>query len=323
MSHELEERDGKTSMAYSGETPWHGLGVNVPADLTPEQMLESAGLNWTVEKRRGFYFDNDEYKPMKTCALLRSVEPKELAEVPEDWEPVQNLTAFEFFNDWVAEGSMSMETAGSLNGGRIVWGLARVKDSITLFKGKDVINPYMLFTNYHKYGFSTSVSLTAIRVVCSNTIKLSLGTTTSDKIIRVSHRNIFNPDEVKETMGIAKKQLEKYKEAAMFLSSKKAKDEDIVTYFKRVFPVLTSKPKEEKSKDLSKNAKICMDLLNTQPGADLGQGTYWALINDVTYYIDHHASRSQDTRLTSAWYGQGAKKKQQAMDIALEMAEAS
>lgn len=322
MSHELEELDGKVLMAYTGEVPWHGLGVKVPADLTPDQILEAAGLDWIVEKRRGFYFDNNEYKPMKTCMLLRNIQPAELAEVPEDWEPVQNKTAFEFFNDWVAEGSMSMETAGSLNGGRIVWGLAKVNNSFSMFKGKDVIDPYMLFTNYHKYGFSTSVSLTAIRVVCSNTIKLSLGTTTSDKIIRVSHRNIFNPDEVKETMGVAKEQLEKYKEAAMFLASKKAKGEDIVTYFKRIFPVLSSKPKE-KAKDMSKNAKICMQLLETQPGAELGAGTWWQPVNAVTYYMDHQASRSADTRITSAWYGQGAKKKTFALDLALEMAEAS
>jgi len=38
------------TMAYAGETPWHGLGVPVIADLTPAQMLEKAGLDWTVHK---------------------------------------------------------------------------------------------------------------------------------------------------------------------------------------------------------------------------------------------------------------------------------
>ena len=37
MSHELEMVNGKAQMSYAGETPWHGLGTRVPADLTPEQ----------------------------------------------------------------------------------------------------------------------------------------------------------------------------------------------------------------------------------------------------------------------------------------------
>ena len=50
MAHELEIVNGKAQMAYVGSVPWHGLGVKVPADLTPEQMLDAAGLNWSVEK---------------------------------------------------------------------------------------------------------------------------------------------------------------------------------------------------------------------------------------------------------------------------------
>ena len=44
MAHMVE------TMAYAGELPWHGLGTKVPADLTPEQMLEAAELDWTVDK---------------------------------------------------------------------------------------------------------------------------------------------------------------------------------------------------------------------------------------------------------------------------------
>ena len=54
MSHEVE------TMAYAGQTPWHGLGELVPADLSPIQMLEKAGLDWSVEKRDLYYFSDDE-----------------------------------------------------------------------------------------------------------------------------------------------------------------------------------------------------------------------------------------------------------------------
>jgi len=42
MAHEVE------TMAYAGEVPWHGLGNKVTSDMTPNQMLVEAGLDWTV-----------------------------------------------------------------------------------------------------------------------------------------------------------------------------------------------------------------------------------------------------------------------------------
>ena len=49
MAHEIE------TMAYAGETPWHGLGELVSNDLTPAQMLKKANLDWQVEKRPMMY----------------------------------------------------------------------------------------------------------------------------------------------------------------------------------------------------------------------------------------------------------------------------
>ena len=45
MAHQVE------TMAYAGEVPWHGLGVKVIDDLTPEQMMQKAGVDWSVEKQ--------------------------------------------------------------------------------------------------------------------------------------------------------------------------------------------------------------------------------------------------------------------------------
>ena len=36
MSHQVE------TMAWSGDKPWHGLGVEVNSNLTPEEMLIAA-----------------------------------------------------------------------------------------------------------------------------------------------------------------------------------------------------------------------------------------------------------------------------------------
>ncbi|MDD1847312.1 DUF932 domain-containing protein, partial [Aeromonas veronii] len=48
------------------------------------------------------------------------------------------------------------------------------------------------------------------------------------------------------------------------------------------------------------------------------KNTAWGLVNAVTEYFDHHRrARSQDNRLDSAWFGQGAQLKSHALEQAL------
>lgn len=319
MAHMIEEINGVAQMAYAGETPWHNLGKRVSKDLTPDQMLQAAGLDWTVQKVPAFATIAGEQVAIGHSALVRSLDNKMLDVVSNDWNPVQNAEAFEFFNDFVAAGDMEMHTAGSLKGGQIVWGLAKIRDSFELFHG-DQVDSYLLFSNFHKYGFSTDVRFTPIRVVCNNTLTLSLNSQV-ERMVKVSHRKVFQPDEVKSLLGIAADKLQQYKDMASFLGSKPAKGEDIVEYFKRVFPVTGAN--DNSKKEISKNAQIALDILDTQPGANFAQGTWWQPYNSVTFLIDHIAARNDDNRLSSAWYGQGKNIKNKALETALEFANAA
>jgi phage/plasmid-like protein (TIGR03299 family) len=318
MAHEIEMIDGKAQMAYAGDVPWHGLGTRVPADLTPEQMLEAAGLNWDVEKVEAFAKVGGKNVSVNRSALVRTSDNKILDVVSNDWNPVQNSEAFEFFNDFISEGDMEMHTAGSLKGGQIVWALAKVKDSFELFGG-DRVESYLHFTNFHKYGFSTDVRFTPIRVVCNNTLTLSLNTKV-ERMVKISHRREFEGDNVKMMLGIAAEKLAKYKEMAQFLGSKRYNKENIVDYFKRVFPVAGG---DKTKKEISKNADIALGILETQPGAEFARGTWWQAFNSVTYLTDHLAGRTADTRMTSAWYGSNRGLKATALETAIEMAEAA
>ena len=325
MAHEIEFVDGVAQMAYVGAVPWHGLGKEVPADLTPEQMLQAAGLDWEVRKYPSFAIidENDPDSVVETgqSALIRSKDRKLLDVVSDDWNPVQNQEAFEFFNEFVMAGDMEMHTAGSLKDGQIVWGLAKVKESFELVKG-DQIDSYLLFSNFHKYGFSTDVRFTPIRVVCNNTLTLSLSSTV-ERMVKISHRKQFNPANVKDMLGIATDKLQKYKEMAQFLGSKKAKTESIVEYFERVFPLAGATPEDKAEGKRSRNANIALGVIDTQPGAEYAQGSWWQPFNAVTFMTDHVIGRSADTRLTSAWYGYNKNLKTKALELAVEMAEAA
>lgn len=318
MAHMIEMYNGKAQMAYTGDVPWHGLGTQVPADLTPDQMLEAAGLDWEVYKVPAFATVDGEQVDVNRSALVRTADNKVLDVVSNDWNPVQNFEAFEFFNEFVMAGDMEMHTAGSLKGGQIVWGLAKVKESFELFKG-DQIDSYLLFSNFHKYGFSTDVRFTPIRVVCNNTLTLSLNSQV-ERMVKITHRQAFNADNAKDMLGIATDKLQRYKDMAQFLGSKKAKHESIVEYFERIFPLSSTK---EGNKDLSRNARVALDILETQPGAEFAPGSWWQPFNAVTFMTDHYIGRNPDNRLTSAWYGQNKGLKTKALELAVEMAEAA
>ena len=312
MAHMVE------TMAYAGEVPWHGLGVRVPADLSPQQMLEKAGLDWTVRKVPAYADVAGQRVAVGRSALVRDSDDSILDVVSDDWNVFQNSEAFEFFHDFVANGDMEMHTAGSLRDGQLVWALAKVNDGFELFKG-DQVDSYLLFSNPHKYGWSIDVRFTPIRVVCNNTLTLSLNTS-SKNFVKVSHRRQFDGDMVKETLGIAKEKLATYREMAQFLGGKRYTGPKLVEYFKNVFPV-TGGP--EKKKEMSISASKALDVIHTQPGAQFAEGSWWAAFNAVTYMVDHKLGRSQDNRLTSAWFGQGKKVKADALELAVQMAEAA
>ena len=73
--------------------------------------------------------------------------------------------------------------------------------------------------------------------------------------------------------------------------------------------------------DLTRTGETVRELMSTQPGAQYGEGTWWQAYNAVTYFTDHVAGRSNDTRMQSAWFGANQKKKVDSLKKAVEYAE--
>lgn len=312
MAHELEMIDGQAQMAYVGEVPWHGLGVKVDPNISSKEMMKASGLDWGVYKAPLKYgFGISEIEVPNQQALVRDQDGKLLSIVGSNWNPVQNSEAFDFFHDFVEAGDMQMHTAGSLKGGEIVWALAKVDNGFTLktSNGEDTVESYLLFSNPHQYGKSIDIRFTPIRVVCNNTLTLSLGRA-AENAVRLNHRQTFDPDSVKTTLGVAQEKMDKYKEAAEHLLNKRYTMDDMLEYFSKVFP----SQKEDKT---SRNAKHAEEYVNTQAGAELGEGSYWQLYNTATYMVDHVLGRNPDTRMQSSWYGANSIVKKKALELAV------
>jgi phage/plasmid-like protein (TIGR03299 family) len=311
MSHEVE------TLAYSGQVPWHGLGIQVDQDIFPEDMLVQAGLDWTVSLRPLSYQNSaGEWIRSNRSALVRDSDEAYLSAVGENWMPTQNRDALMFFHDFVEKGDLKMETAGSLKGGQHVFALARVNKSFEVTKG-DQVDAFVLFHNPHIFGKSREVMTTGVRVVCNNTLTWALQKGSTNKYT-ATHRMEFDEEAAAGVVLQVTRQIDSYEEMAKFLISKKATEEKVVEYLDQVFP-------KTKQGDRARNSLMAESVLESQPGADVPGvlGTWWNTFNAVTYIGDHHLGRSQDTRVANAMFGSTRSVKEHALALAVDYAKAA
>ena len=315
MSHEVE------SMAYTGNPPWHGLGVSVDSTAKPREIQQAAGLDWEVLKVPLWYSRAGKDHESGHYALIRSSDGQFLDTVKsERWTPVQNSVAFEFFNHFVRAGDMTMEVAGSLSDGKRVFALAKLKHCFRLAAAaEDATQGYLLFTNPHLYGHSVDIRFTPVRVVCMNTLSLALGQKNNDYRISFNHSRGFVEEEARKLVAVAADKLADYKQQADGLASKRYKPDTLRRYFQDVFAPKVPPRTEEPPRSVV----LAHEVVETQPGHKHAPGSWWNAFNAVTYLTDHKIGRRDATRLGTAWYGQGKMRKKKALDLAVEYAKAA
>lgn len=316
----------------SGVVPWHGLGVPVERNVSVDDMITAAGLDWTVSCRPAFVRNDDgsftEIKERQ--ALVRDSDNKFFDFSSRAWKPVQNRDAFKFFKSFVEAGDAHMETAGSLAGGQVVFGLANLNADHKLSDG-DTLKSYVLLANAHKVGQAFVIKPTNVRVVCANTLSTALGaewgtvTAKADATdtFRMTHYRDFDDaamDEAREAIGLARDQFGKFAKLANQLK-KIGMDRDAILSI--VSPIYADKVDvADVKKDFDKYAtptlKKVFGSLNNAPGAE--PGTAWGLLNAVTHYEDHVSGRSPSTRLSSAWLGAGSFRKSLVVKKVAELA---
>ena len=342
------------SMAYRFETEadsvWHGIGAKVDPNTEPDDMLIAAELNWDVLKRplstslEGF---EEMLLVEDFFSLVRSTDRKVLGICGKDYVPTQNRQAFAFFKQFCKSANITMETAGSLAGGKYVFVLARINRDLIL-PGGDVVKGYLLLLSPHIWGKSFLIKFCATRVVCRNTLMLALKEK-SKRSFRMPHVRAFDAEVQKEaaqTMGIAMELFDGFEATANLLAQTKVDADVVVRYvadilekekileqFGKGFYKLPELKQAELLMDPSsprvnatqfgRSASDVLSAVNRQPGADLlsSSGTLWGAFNATTYWADHLAGRDRDLATQSAWFGPRSVIKTAALTRAAQMAQ--
>lgn len=330
MSHEVE------SLFYVDQVPWHGLGVKLDDPPTIREAIVAAGLDWTVSTHPLYYkVVADDFKskllPTPNCAVVRDTDSQYLGTVGKNWTPLQNIEAFEFFQPFLDEGLVTLDTAGSLRNGKHIWVLARIKGDPLTIVGDDTIERYILLANGHDGTMAATGAFTPIRTVCANTLAAALENDDT-KMMRVVHTKKIkeNLDLVQMTMDAANSQFVADAELYRELASRQINQSDLELFVQRVFlsprklKLLQKKLAEAGIKELPGQRLIdtITPLFEKGRGNDLPgvKGTWWAAYNSVTEYLSHERGQSDGVRLDSLWFGQNAVTNQRALNTAKEMA---
>ena len=193
------------TMFYTRKAPWHGLGTRVEEAPGSREALIYAGLDWNVVQKP-VYAGDDAIPVEGFTANVRETDNRILGIVSDRYKVVQNREAFAFTDALLGNG-VRYETAGSLQGGRKVWLLARLPQRYIM--NGDELAPYLVFSNSHDGSGAIKVAITPVRVVCQNTLNLALETAkrswsachvgaVGDKLEEAKHTLIYAEEYMRE-----------------------------------------------------------------------------------------------------------------------------
>jgi phage/plasmid-like protein (TIGR03299 family) len=338
MSHEITIRaNGRAEMAYVGEVPWHGLGQAMPAGQPLEVWATAAGMDWEIARAAVRYpvrpedaSNPDAWRRMDDRhVLLRSDTGDALGVVSDRYQEVQPREVLGFFRELTEEAGFTLETAGTLYGGKRFWALARVAKDATIRDAKDKVGGFLLLSTSADGSLATEARFTTVRVVCRNTLGVALREK-SREVVRVSHRSVWDADAAKRDLGLATREavatfeeaMDSFRRLAATPLAPGAADSLTMRLLSGDPAEMTAKEKEEARKDRTFRAISDLAAGRGLIGGDMagGAGTAWGWLNAVTQHVDHAArARSAENRLNSAWFGDGAIMKRTARDLALAL----
>ena len=319
MAHELDFTTGRAGMAFVGATPWHGLGQQLLPDADIDTWRIQAGMDWDLVSSPVLFNGADgEIRSFdKKRVLSRSDSGDPLSVVSNAYNVVQPRDVLDFYASLVGDIGFKLHTAGVLLGGKKYWALAETGRDFRL-KGQDQVAAFLLLATACDGTLATRAMFTSVRVVCANTLGFAVNGNSAGQV-RVPHSAVFRPDEVKAQLGLIDTAFPEFEKSAEALADIGMSNRDAIEFLVRVFGD-ESLPIAEQSVS---NARVMQSVFTLYDSAGRGsdlksaKGTAWGLLNAATEFVDHHKGRSQNTRLDSAWFGEGAVIKRKAWDEAL------
>lgn len=275
MSAEVE------TMFYTRVAPWHGLGTCVENAPGSQEALKVAGLDWKVVQKPIFTEEGQLVGGFK--ANIRDRDNQILGVVTDRYKVVQNEEAFAFTDQLLGEG-VTYETAGSLQGGRRTWILAKLPQRYII--SGDEITPYLVFMNSHDGTGAIKAAMTPIRVVCQNTLNLALSN--AKRSWSANHVGNINGklDDARYTLLYADKYMAELGRSIDRLNQIRLSDQKVYEYINTLFPLADNATEQQKKNLLRMKEDVKARYFEAPDLKHIGKNGY-RFVNAVSDFATH------------------------------------
>ena len=295
---------------------WHRLGKVLQKPPTSKEAIIQSGLDWQVLEHPFYQQGTENSETVLRKRLVRDRDQKVLGTVDFDYTPLQNQDAFRWFDPLIEKGGMELEAAGSLQGGRCIWVLAKVAHTEATVRGHhDLIRSYLLLHNSHDGSTAVWLQFTPVRVVCMNTLARA-SSSRFKSLWRNQAACIPHTASLQEQMAklqslvdMNKLEFQTSVEDYRAMASREVNSELLSTYLGNVLG--TRRP------------QLRPEWAQLVENFERGQGnhgrTLWDAYNAVTEWIDHQQGGSNEQRLWFTGFGTGATLREKAHREALSL----
>jgi len=333
MGHGITATD---RVVLAGKPAWHGLGTVTESAPDLEEAFQLAGLGWDVDSVPLWTENGGQYSAVEGWTMNRRRDTGEdLGVVSDGYSIFQNRELCALMK---GAGVTTVESMGSLKGGRIVFGLARTGAYEVGRRAGDEVRQYALFGNRHDGTGALLACCTSIRVVCANTERMVQQSGDSKRGIRIVHKASMrdNIARMETALGHIAEGNIRAAEESKALALKDLSSEQVADYFREVYrstqgPIPVEVKTEAQEKQVRKARKVLSkwEANMGDPRQNVGgvQGTAWAALNSVTQWADHdrRTRRTSDgetksqARAYASLFGKASQDKATARSLALEL----
>jgi len=261
-------------------------------------VLQSTGLNWSVEKKPLF---SDDGLATESYGIFRNDNNQWLGTAGERYTPYQNSQLVERMVELTDTAGIPITSGGSLQGGKKIYLQAELEQERV---GASNIKRYITAMNSHDGSTSIAFGVANKVLVCSNGFYRTL------KEMKSKHRHTINAE---SSISISISQLQNaIREEFNLIQTYKAfdatklTDEAVDRTIRALFKVSLDAPSNTVSTRKFNQVRSFSDSLATE--IHTHGNTLWSLFNAVTRYTNHVAApSSEDAKNTYLMVGGGYK----------------
>lgn len=320
-----QHAEGKANIAFMGDRKsiWHRLGNQMETGMSIEQWAKAAGLDWEAVMVPAFMQINDEMiaiDGVKHC--VRNDNRWHLGVATNVYKPFQPIEALQVLEPYcIHDDRFAFDVAGYLSGGKKIWATAVFNDDLIV--GGDKHKARLLATTTYDGTGATIIKATATRVVCDNTLDISLSAKGGE--IRTRHSSKVDHKAVGEQLATIVQGMGNFKRMGDAMAGYHLKQMEVQSFFKKLLGI------DQDGEDVSTRKLNQLNEMNDAYVKTIKEGTEpetaWCALNAVTRYVDHERGTRDtghgelESRFVSAQFTSGAAMKAKAVQELYAMSD--